>query len=103
MMAESFSLIYVNKVEFFLFLRAKHGWTWLARDAVPPPFSVLSLPYHLLHRVYLQVSKVRQARLGGGLAAVLSRDKTGSLPFKLPESWVEDYPHKELTTLIVES
>jgi hypothetical protein len=48
MMAESFGLIQTNKMQFYLFLRARQVSSWIAYGPVPPPLNLLRVPYEIL-------------------------------------------------------
>jgi len=96
MMAESFGLIYGNKLEYFLFLRAKHVAMWLAYAPVPPPLNVLRLPYEVLYIPYAIFRNAFHGR--AGLKSVKAET-----PFALPDYWLEENTQEILTERIVDA
>ena len=80
MMAESFSLIYSNKQEYYLFDKARQTAQWLAYAPVPPPFNLLRAPYEIL---YLPYALIRNVLLGCAKTA-----RTDEPAFIFPDYWL---------------
>jgi len=100
MMAESFSTIYGNKLEYFLFLKVRQASAWIAYAPVPPPLNLLRIPYEALYVFYFIFRSLFETCCGKKEAAEVSEDDPDS--FALPEYWVEQVGAARLTELVAE-
>jgi len=96
MMAESFSNIYSNRLEYFFFLRARHCSMWLSYAPVPPPLNLLRAPYELLYLPFA-IAMYASKRLG-----YREKEEPEGKPFMLPADWVEENGHDKFTERIVD-
>jgi len=103
MMAESFSQVHGNRLEFYLFLRARQVVSWRAYAPVPPPLNLLRAPYELL---WLPYELLRRC-CPGFLPRISTREPgpvrfAGEPSFVLPGYWKAAHSAEVLTELVIQ-
>jgi len=99
MMAESFTRVQENKLEFYLFLRARQCISWRAYAPVPPPLNLLRLPYEILWIPYALLQHFFPNILPKISARESEEASKSDKQFAFPEHWKAEHPADELADI----